>query len=720
MLAVVFLIIVAVFGVSFVKLCVPDTERLFAACSPSKNVTEKIPGMIFVIPTGIITGLMTVTMTLYYVTSLVSRLPINYDLCKKISVLLTLAIFVTLTAINLSIILKRPAKNMPGAIPEYKHTSGNIIYYGMVTIVLTMLASFLMLYTYRIVNKDLWVGYTVYSDMSPHTAMTASFGRGFNFPTEYMHFAGDGIQYHFFFYFLCGTLQYLGLPIDWAINVPSIVAMVCCFELLGLLAVLFSRRRVAFAIAPVLVLFRSSLNVFYHIKELRSMGIGLGDTLEAISKSRLWYAVTPYDGWGIWAINVYPNQRHLMLGMSVILILIIIFTPFVRRMCISIIKASGSGKVKAFIASKEAWVLRTNDPLKPLGIGALAVTLVICTPYFHGSALIGALLVLLGMAIVSESRVLYLVTAFAAVTSAFVQSHLFSGGADNIISFRFIPGFVVDNKTAFGYTRYILIVTGLTVVLAFAYGVYLLIHDIIKGMPVYRSILVLCFTLPGVFAFLFQITVEMLANHKFIQFSLILLDVFVACFLSELFVLPSFITKNSGKAITIACQTLGIIVGIVLLVPLTATGVSEWCTYINLNGEGCHLVVDTESELSTWIEENTDPSDVFLTPMWTMNRFSLAGRPMYYGWPYYAYSAGHDTTTRHTIYKWLASGCQNNPEAFKAYCQSRGIKYVIDDPDFFGTAKSEGFEYNPEFFAEYLTPVAYFPNDNNTVVYQVY
>lgn len=720
MLAVLFLIIVATFGVSFVKLCVPDTERLFAACSPSKNVTEKIPGMIFVIPTGIITGFMTVTTTLYYVTSLMSKLPIKYDLCKKLSILLTLAVFIILTAVNISIILKRPEKKIPGVIPEYKHSTGNIMFYGITTITITALVSFLMLYTYRMVGSDLWVGYTVYSDMSPHTAMTSSFGVGFNFPTEYMHFAGDGIQYHFFFYFLCGTLQYLGFPIDWAINLPSVVVMVCCFELLGLIAVLFARRKVAFAIAPVLVLFRSSLNVFYHIRELNSMGIGFGDCLESISKSRLWYAVTPYDGWGIWAINVYPNQRHLMLGMSVILILIILFTPFVRRMCISVIKASRPEKLKTFFLSKEAWAFRTNDPIKPLGLAALAVVLVICTPYFHGSALIGGLLVLMGMAIFSESRLLYMVTALAAVVSAFVQSHLFSGGANNVVSFQFIPGFVVDNKTAFGFTRYILIVTGLTVVLALAYGIYLLIHDIVKGMPIYRSILVFCFTLPGVFAFLFQITVEMLANHKFIQFSLILLDIFVASFISELFVLPSFITKNSGKALTIACQSLGILLGVILLIPLTATGISEWCTYVNLNGEGCHLVVETESELVTWINENTDPSDVFLTPMWTVNRFNLTGRPMYYGWPYYAYSAGHDTNTRHEIYKWLSSGCQNDPVAFKTYCQSRGIKYVIDDPDYFGTAHSEGFEYNPEFFAEYLTPVAYFPNDNNTVVYQVY
>ncbi|MCQ2532750.1 MAG: hypothetical protein MJ093_08620 [Saccharofermentans sp.] len=718
--AILFLLICVAFGVSFVKLCVPSTSRLFAACSPSKNVTEKIPGILFTAPTGIIIGLMTVSMTMYYVISLLSKLNLEPVLCKKIGVLLTLSVFVILTAVNITIHLKRPLPSALSAIPEYRHTTGNIIYYGLVTVVLTAIASFLMLYTYRMTGSELWVGYTVFSDLSPHTAMTTSFGVGFNFPTQYMHFAGDGIQYHFMFYFLCGMLQFLGLPIDWAINVPSIIVMVCAFELLGLVAVLFSRRRIAFAIAPVLVLFRSSLNVFYHLRELQGMGIPFNKSLEAIYKSQYWYSVTPYDGWGIWAINVYPNQRHLMLGVSIILILVILFIPFVRRMGISVIKSEGKNKLKTFFISKEAWLFRQNDPLKPWGIAALVSTLVIVTPFFHGSALIGALLVLLGMAIISESRLFYLTTAIFAVVSSFIQTQLFSGGASNVVMFKYKPGFVLDNTTAFGYFRYILIITGLTLVLALVYAIYLLIHDLIKGLPIYRSLIILAFLLPGIFAFIFQVSIEVLANHKFIQFSIILLDIFVACFLSELFVLPSFITKNSGKALTVSCKILGILVGIVLLIPLTATGISEWCTYMNLNGNGAHLSINTESELLTWVEENTDPNDVFLTPMWTINRFTLSGRPMYFGYPYYAYSAGHNTNLRFEIYKWLAGGCENDPVAFKNYCQSRGIKYVIDDPDFFDNANSEHFTYNSEFFAEYLTPVAYFPNDNNTVIYQVY
>ena len=162
--------------------------------------------------------------------------------------------------------------------------------------------------------------------------MVSSFGEGFNFPTQYIHFSGDGIKYHFFFYFFAGTLQYLGLPIDYALNLPSIISMVCALVLLGLLAVLISSRRSAFLVAPVLVLFRSSLNVFYHFGEYLKSGSTPSQAVKSILDYSAWYEVTEYDGWGIWAINVYPNQRHLMLGISLILIMVILFLPFVRRL----------------------------------------------------------------------------------------------------------------------------------------------------------------------------------------------------------------------------------------------------------------------------------------------------------------------------------------------------------------------------------------------------
>ncbi len=1013
MLAILYLILCAVFGMCFVGLCVPDVRRLYIACSPTAKAITHIPNTLFTVPAGIVTGLMCVPFFNYYVTLGLTYLFNNGPLCMKLGVLITFAFFIWMILTCLILInrkrIKREELKSAGSttIEDYRSNAVDAIFYGVVTILITATVTFLMFYTYRINGTTLQAGYSTFSDLSPHTAMVSSFGKGFNFPTQYMHFSGDGIKYHFFFYFLAGILEYLGLPIDYAINLPSIIAMVCALVLLGLLAVLISSRRVAFAVAPILVFFRSSLNAFVHLKELMAEGNTMQQAVKAILDFNQWYKVTDYDDWGIWAINVYPNQRHLMLGVAVIILMVIIFLPFVRRLGISLSRSEDFGDgVKTFAFSKNAWLTRSEDPLYPVSIAFLACVLVCIMPYFHGSCLIALLLILFGMAIFSESRLLYLVVAIFAVGSSYAQTLAFSGGYGNVVSFKFAPGFILDKPTVADLAHYLYIVTGLTLILAVVFAVTVLIVDLVRKKPVYRFLLFLCALNPMIFAFLFQVTLEKLANHKFIQVSLILLDVFVAALIANLLFIPFKIKKaadaeaydpsededddeeddsddaelavstisNAGVrtpvlaagsafgqpleekeekedaldieamdshtgidadianlngdsagapakekeevkeepvpaellfgdekkeseetedsdeeetseetasdetaseekteeaektesaeeekaagseeetkdgedadvseakagvealaalfgeeinhsndaeedteekseddkaddsddsdealkesahepahaamrpgtialdsvkfgedaddeddsnvliqssnevvevveadtliskeeinpselkhepvktkkekgiplAAWIALELAGCILAIALMVPLTATGVSEWATYINLN-KG-YTSVNINSPVTKWIMENTDPSDVFLTPRWSMNRFILAGRPMYYGWPYYAWSAGHDTYTRETIYLWLVSGCDNDIEEFTRYCKERHIRYLIADSEFYDAEFDNGVRFNREFVEKNLTHVAYFAEEDTTI-YRIY
>ena len=731
MLAILYLTVCAVFGISFVTMCVPDTARFFTACSPSKSVVAKLPPVLFTAPAGIITGILCVTMFNYYAIFILNQLIDGSDMARRTGVLLTFAVFIILTSVNFSIYVKRQHKNRISAadsdsalIPTYVHSFGNVLYYGIVTMLFTGVATFLMFYTCNLSDGILRAGFSTFSDLSPHTAMVSSFSKGFNFPTQYMHFSGDGIQYHFFFFFLAGMLEYLGLTIDLALNIPSIITMVCALELLGVLAVLLSRKKVAFVLAPVFVLFRSSFNVFCQIKELRATGMSLWAAIGAVADNAAWYGNTPFDNWGVWAINVYPNQRHLMLGVAVMLIIILLFTPFVRRMCVSLIRSGETGEgprearwFKSFILSREAWIFRKSDPLNPWGITILACTLAVTLPFFHGSALIGTLLVLLIMAVVSETRLSYAALAALAVISSFIQTRLFAGSASNVLEFKVLAGFVCEDKSATGISNYLVMVTGLTLIVAGCYIIYILVRNLIGHKPVYRELLFLAFLAPMIFAFNFQVSRELLTNHKFIQFSLILLDAFVACGISELMVPPSKIKEKLPKAGYIASRVALMALAIVLLVPLTATGVAEWCAYININ-KNC-VEVNTQSDLTEWVINNTNTDDVFLTPQWGIDRFFLAGRPSYYAWPYFAWSAGYDTYTRESIYYWLIGGCYNDIDEFTRYCQERNIRYLIDDPSFFQYDYPAGTYYNKEFFAQNLTPVAYFPEECTTI-YRIY
>lgn len=945
MLAILYLLLCAAFGICFVGLSVPDVRRLYIACSPSAKAITHIPNTLFTVPAGIITGMLCVPFFNYFVTLGLSYVLDNGELCKKLGVLITYAFFLWMILTCLILInrkrVKREELKASGSttIDDYKSNIADSIFYGAVILAITIAATFLMFYTYRLNGNTLLNGSSTFSDLSPHTAMVSSFGKGFNFPTQYMHFSGDGIKYHFLFYFLAGTLQYLGLPIDYALNLPSILSMICALVLLGLLAVLISSRRSAFLVAPALVFFRSSFNVFVHIKELISSGSTTSQAIDQILKSTEWYAVTDYDNWGIWAINVYPNQRHLMLGIAVIIMMVILFLPFVRRLGISVFRSQSFGEgVKAFIASKNAWLVRSGDPLYPVSIAILASVLVIVMPYFHGSCLIALLLILFGMAIFSESRILYLIVAVCAVGSSFIQTLVFSGGYKNVVSFEFMPGFILGKVPFSQLARYLVIVTGLTLILGTVFAIAALVLDIIHKKPVHRFLLFLCTLNPLIFAFLFKVSLEILANHKFIQVSLILVDAFVAALIANLLYIPLKRRKNedaeesgdedildasasdgeaaiavasddtgirtpvlpgasasafgesvekadkahkpdikaleehtgvdadvsglsdetteesssekaeeieeeplpaelmfgdakediedaeevsennaeesssdddsgeifevtdddsddaimasvpepahaatrpgsmiatgevsfgedepddetaanvaieSSDAVVevtsvasiaeeikpeslkhepaapkkakglplpawIALEIAGVIIALALMVPLTATGISEWATYVNLNH--VPLTLNANSPVTKWVMENTEPDDVFLTPMWSMNRFILAGRPMYYGWPYYAWSAGHDTYTRDTIYLWLITGCGGDIDEFTRYCKERHIRYLIVDPDFEQADFGNGITFNKEFFEDNLTQAAHFAEENTTI-YRIY
>ena len=106
------------------------------------------------------------------------------------------------------------------------------------------------------------IGSNAYADLVVHTAMTSTFGIGGNVPTSYSFFPGDGIHWHFLFYFYTGVLNYLGFPIDYAINIPSILSMVAMLILLGSIATLIAEHKYAFFFSILLSLFRGGFDIF--------------------------------------------------------------------------------------------------------------------------------------------------------------------------------------------------------------------------------------------------------------------------------------------------------------------------------------------------------------------------------------------------------------------------------------------------------------------------
>ena len=89
-----------------------------------------------------------------------------------------------------------------------------------------VLVSWMMFASFNAKGGKLQIANPEYSDFGPNTALMQSFAVGHNFPTEYPHFSGDRIRYHFLFYFQAGNLEFLGLDPAWSLNLLSIATLV--------------------------------------------------------------------------------------------------------------------------------------------------------------------------------------------------------------------------------------------------------------------------------------------------------------------------------------------------------------------------------------------------------------------------------------------------------------------------------------------------------------
>ena len=277
----------------------------------------------------------------------------------------------------------------------------------------------------------------------------------------------------------------------------------------------------------------------------------------------------------------------------------------------------------------------------------------------------------------------------------------------------------------------------LTIILAAAIFIGLLVYELIRRKNPYRPVLLFPFSIPLIFAFYCQVSLEVLANHKFIQVSLILFDILIAGLLANLLALPIKVRAEAAEAqkeegaekekktkkialkknVFIPVQIGSAVVCLLLLFGLTATGISEWFIYYNLNThKGGYVELHPDSQIAEWVTKNTNEDDIFLTPMWSVNDFFLSGRRIYYGWPYFAWSAGHDTEVRQINYQWLLTGANGNINEFRRYCNEMNIRYVITSNDYYGNGETRDY-YDEEFFERNLTEMVRF--DDGTVIYRV-
>lgn len=505
--------------------------------------------------------------------------------------------------------------------------------------------TWIMFYVFYIKDGILYSGFTVYGDYAPHTAMMRSFSLGDNFPTQYPHFGGEDVKYHFMFQFLVGNLEYLGIRIDIAYNMLSV------FALLGFLMMLYSiARRItgsgaAGVVTVALFFFRSSFTFFRYLWEhLRS-----GDLLKTLAENTSFIGYTPNEDWGLWNFNVYLNQRHLAFGLLIAALVLWYYLDLVEAGCSH--SEKGLAWMKNRLFSAEAWKIRNPE-------GALAAGLALgLTAFWNGAAVIGGLLILLGFAVFSDGKLDYLVTAVTAVLFSVLQSKVFIRGS--AVEADFYWGFISEDKSLAGVLWFLIQMSGI-----FFAGAVLLLPLLKKRL--HRVLTVSCL-FPVVFAFCFSLTPDITVNHKYIMISYAFLAVLWAGLLAGLWKGKDG-SRRSAAVIRRAASVL-------LAVCLTATGIYDFVVILRNNGPGHRVTVNMESTLTDWLAEHLDSEDLLLTPEYSMSETTMSGVMMYLGWPYYAWSAGYDTYGR--AQKAVEIYTSEDPAAVDKLVKEEKITYIL-------------------------------------------
>jgi DNA-binding beta-propeller fold protein YncE len=264
-------------------------------------------------------------------------------------------------------------------------------------------------------------------------------------------------------------------------------------------------------------------------------------------------------------------------------------------------------------------------------------------------------------------------------------------GAQTYPSFYW--GYIIDDPNLFNVARY----------LAFTFGPKLLLVAFAFFLVTWRERRVLiAFVALAAVAFLLQLSVEVLANHKFINAWLIVANLFVAYGLVRLWQARSAIAVPA-RVVAVGLVLVIVAGGVIDLMPVK----NQFIIRVGMQGD----------RLFEWVRNETDRKAVFLTDIHVVHRILLAGRRIYFGWPYYAWSAGYAVGQREDWYRQLFA--DRSPRDVVERLQAAGIDYVAFDDGL----RERGFaqRMNQEVFDDYLQPV-FTDLDNNyghTTIYKV-
>lgn len=512
------------------------------------------------------------------------------------------------------------------------------------------------------------MAFVVWNDFGPNLSLMQSFAMGHNFPTEYPHFIGEPIRYHFLFWFQAGNFEFLGLNMAWALNLLSTLSLLAMLILIMTLGELLFQSRVVGRIAGSLFFFPTTLSYVPFLQSQHS----LSQAFRSIIHLNHWLVSGypyPAENVGTWSLSIFYVQRHFAVGIGVFLLALTFLVGFFQQLWHKLLPGAGRAEMvkaspterspaEAEIADDKISLSSNRTPIESHEGSGKQLTSFIFTgfllgllPLWNSAAFATAFVVAAGIFVLFPYRPYMLSLLITAGVVALPQlAFLFLRGQGPTGGHSIIHlGLVVEHPTLLRVLSYFCFTFGEKFLLGLA--------AVIFCMTLPRRLFVALLILP-ILAFSTQLTTDIINNHKFLYIWVLLLNLFVA-----------YTIWRVGKI-----RWVGRPAAIALLFAVTLGGAIEWFRIHN------DTIVDVpfeQNRLSDWLQANTSPKDLFLTDRFVIHPIMLNGRRIFYGWPYFAWSMGYSVGARDTLYGKLFT--EKDPATLVRLLNENGIRYVAID-----------------------------------------
>jgi len=424
-----------------------------------------------------------------------------------------------------------------------------------------------------------------WSDFGEHIPLIRSFSFGSNLPPQHPLYPGEPIRYHYFFYFLVALLESWGVRLDWALNLMSATGLAFLLLLIYRFSYSLFSRRLAAILSVLFFLFNGS---FSWLDYLKINNFALKSSIINLKSLSHFPSFGPWNGsliTAFWNLNIYTNQRHLAFSFALLLFLIYILYIPSRRFSL----------LTGFILGS----------LLLLNQAAFAIGLIFAGWFFLFRP---RLRLPMAISIFGVLPWLYLYS-FSSLVPPTLLKHI---------------GFLTpDPPTTSALAKFWLYNIGLHLFLIPLGAVIAPRRSWILLPP-----LIIIFLIPNYW----QLSPDLINNHKFFNFFLIIGQMFTAHLLAFFLSSRNWFFKLPA---------------LLLIFPLTLGGIVD---FFPVKNDSLGYLNDVSSNPEAYFfARYTSPNSIVLNSYWFYHSASLAGRKVFNGYSYFTWSFGYNAGTREKL-----------------------------------------------------------------------